>query len=414
MSEIVNFSGRSPLRLAIVTDALTVFGGAERVLEQLLLEFPEADLHALVDFSEPTQSNLILSKKARTSFIQQLPMARKYFRTYLQLWPLAIEQLDLSAYDVIITSHYAVSNGVITGPGQTHVSYTHSPMRYIWDLQLQYLRENDVHRGVKSVYARSLLHRLRLWDQAAAQRVDAFAVNSRFVGERVRKFYGRSSEVIYPPVDLSRFRLQTEKDNYFVTVSRLVPYKRIDLIIKAFNRMPDRKLVVIGTGPELKRLRKLAGPNVEVMGEQNGDVVADLVGRARAFVFAAVEDFGIAPLEAQACGTPVIGLGQGGLRETVRGLDAAAPTGVLFAEQTPEHLIDAVERLDAVYEHVSPEACRRNAMAFDNFTFRKKFREFVDRAVQRTDDFRHGHQVATIEPDPVRPVPFLALQGDTA
>ena len=367
----------APLRTAIVSDSLTVYGGAERVLEQILSVFPKADLFSLVNFPLNRHHDFLHGRPAQTTFIQHLPFATRHFRSYLPLWPLAIEQLDLSGYDLVISSHFAVAHGVITGPSQTHVVYTHSPMRYAWDLQAQYLADSSHGRGIKGALARRALHKIRTWDASAAQRVDRFAANSTFVANRIRKYYRRSSTVIHPPVDIDRFAAAAARERYYVTASRLVPYKRVDLIIEAFNRMPQRSLVVLGDGPELKRLRQMAGPNVSVAGHVDESTLADCVGRAQAFLFAAIEDFGIAPVEAQAAGVPVIALGQGGLLESVRGLGSDMPTGVFFDEQTPEAIIEAVNRFERHRDEISGDDCRRNAWRFRPAAFRHALAEFV-------------------------------------
>ncbi len=379
------------MRVAIVADGLATYGGAERVVECLLRRYPDADLFALVDFLPDSRRAWLQGRRVRTSFLQSLPYARRYFRGLLSLWPLAIEQFDLSGYDLVISSQFAVAHGVITGPGQTHVAYTHSPMRYAWDLQAQYLREARLDRGPLTLLARPMLHRLRLWDAAAAARVDAFSANSAFVAERIRKYYGRDSTLIHPPVFLDRFTYRTDKQDYFLYLGRLVPYKRVDLIVAAFAAMPDRRLVIAGDGPMLKALRARATPNVEVIGAVDARRADVLMGQARGFVFAAIEDFGIAPVEAQAAGTPVIGLGIGGLRETVRGLDTPRPTGVFFTEQTAEAVRDAVERFERIRPQLDPADCRANAGRFAPERFLDAFDAFAQAAVgRRGAPFEHA------------------------
>jgi len=368
------------VRIAIVTDGIWVYGGAERVLESMLEIYPEADVFALVNFLPPQERAWLRDRTIRTSFIQRLPGAKAYFRKLLGIWPLAIEQLDLTSYDLVISSQFSVAHGVITGPSQVHVAYTHSPMRYAWDLQAQYLRQANLHRGSKTYIARQMLHRLRIWDAVAAARVDAFSVNSAFVGERVRKFYRRDSAVIYPPVFLDRFGFCENKSDYYLYLGRLVAYKRVDLIVEAFAAMPDRKLVVAGAGPLLAQLKARATPNVQVLGRVDAAQADALMGGARAYLHAAVEDFGIAPVEAQAAGTPVVGLGIGGLRETVRGLLCARPTGVFFGEQTTEAIREAVEEFEGVRSDIRPHDCRENAGRFSPQNFRDSFRQFVDGA----------------------------------
>ena len=305
------------MRTAIVHDWLPVYAGAERVLEQMIEVRPEADLFSLIDFVPPEDRAFLRGKPVETSFLQRMPLARTQYRTYLPLAPLAIEQFDLTGYDLVVSSSYVVAKGVLTSARQLHVSYVHSPVRYAWDLYWQYLREGRMERGLRSVAARAVLHYLRLYDVATAPRVDVFVANSQNVARRIWKTYRRRAAVLYPPVDTDAFTLERDKDDYYVTVSRLVPYKKVALLVEAFRRMPGRRLIVIGDGPERAKIEALAGPNVEVWGQQPAEVVRRTVAHARAFVFAAEEDFGIAPVEAQACGTPVIAYGVGGARETV-------------------------------------------------------------------------------------------------
>ena len=388
------------MKTAIVHDWLTDRGGAEKVLHNLLEIYPHADLYCLVDFMSERDRGFLGGRPVNTSFIQKLPFARKKYRSYLPLMPLAIEQFDLSGYDLVISSSYAVAKGVITGPGQFHVSYIHSPIRYAWDLQHQYLHEASLDRGIKAKLARMLLHYMRMWDQRTASGVDEFIANSHFIGRRINKSYRRESTVIYPPVDTRNFTLYAEKEDFYLTASRLVPYKRIPMIVEAFSRMPDKKLIVIGAGPEMDKARELASPNVTLMGYQNFAVLLHHMQRARAFVFAAEEDFGIAPIEAQACGTPVIAFGRGGVLETVRGIDHPEPTGVFYDEQTAESLIAAIGEFEAQAHHIFPDACRASAERFSTERFRQEIKAFVETRVleislhQGQDALRH-HPTAT-------------------
>jgi len=371
-------------KVAVVHDWLVVVGGAEKVLSQIFEVWPDADLFATVDFLDDNLRGLLRDKHATTSFVQRLPFAEKRYRAYLPLMPMAIEQLDLSAYDIIISSSYAVAKGVITGPDQLHVSYVHSPIRYAWDLQHQYLRESGLTSGFKSMLARAALHYMRLWDHRTANGVDEFLANSRFIARRIQKVYRRPATVIYPPVDLSRFTLNEQKEDYYLTASRMVPYKCIPIIVEAFAAMPSRRLVVVGDGPELRRVRAAATPNVEVRGYCDTDELISLMQRARAFVFAAEEDFGITPVEAQACGTPVIGYGKGGSLETVRGqLGDPSPTGMFFEAQTPAAIVMAVERFERAEVRFTAAACRANAERFAPERFRAELGRFVDTAWQR-------------------------------
>lgn len=368
------------MKIAIVHDWLTLTGGAERVLEAMLDLYPDADIFCMVAFLEDEDVALTRHHPVRTSFIQKLPFARKHYRSYLPLMPIAVEQFDFTNYDLVLSSSHAVAKGVITGPDQLHISYVHSPIRYAWDLQNAYLKEVGMERGIKSALARSILHYMRIWDVRTSNGVDHFIANSAFVQARIRKAYQRDAAVIYPPVDTDRFTMCEEKEDFYLTASRMVPYKRIPLIVQAFATMPDKRLVVIGDGPEMAMVKAAAGANVTVMGRQSNAVLGDHMRRARAFVFAAKEDFGIVPVEAQACGTPVIAYGRGGSLETVNG-SGAERTGVFFAEQTREAIMAAVTAFEALTVAPSPAACRRNAERFGTDRFKRELREFVDRQV---------------------------------
>lgn len=361
------------MRVAIVSDWLTVYAGSERVVEQMLQVFPRAEVYAVVDFLEGKHREFLQGKGVHTSFLQNLPGARKHYRTYLPLMPLAIEQLDLRGYDLVISSSHAVAKGVITGPDTLHVGYIHSPPRYAWDLQHQYLEEAALSKGLKSALARGLLHYLRLWDGLAGQRPDVLVANSHYIARRIQKAYRRKAAVIYPPVDTNAFVLGQHKENFYLAASRMVPYKRMDLIVEAFAQMPDKKLVVIGDGPEMPKVQAKAGPNVTLLGYQPFEVLRDHMRRAKAFVFAAEEDFGIAPVEAQACGTPVIAFGRGGATETV----VAGETGVFFHEQSVESLITAIEEFEKL--SFDPLRVRRNAERFSAERFRQEFAALVER-----------------------------------
>ncbi|WP_287471012.1 glycosyltransferase family 4 protein [Thauera sp.] len=366
------------MKVAIVHDWLVGYAGAERVLEQLIFIFPDADLYTICDFLPDEERFFLQGKRPSTSFIQKLPKARSHYRSYLPLMPLAIEQFDLSGYDLIISSSHAVAKGVLTGPDQLHISYVHSPIRYAWDLQHQYLRESNLERGMKGWVAKWLLHKIRLWDSRTGNGVDHFIANSDFIARRIKKVYRRTADVIYPPVDVSSFTLRGQKDAFYLTASRLVPYKRIDLIIDAFRSMPDKQLVVIGDGPDMEKVRSRATPNIQLLGYQPFDVLRDHMQRARAFLFAAEEDFGIAPVEAQACGTPVVAFGKGGALETIRGLgELEAPTGVFFEQQTVQSVVEAVKLFEREMEYFSAANCRENAIRFATDSFCNQFRAFA-------------------------------------
>lgn len=366
------------MKIAIVHDWLTVYAGAERCLEQMLECFPQADLYSLIDFVPERERAFLKGKKPKTSFLQKLPFARTKYRAYLPLMPLAIEQFDLSGYDVVLSSSHAVAKGVLVGPDQLHVSYTYSPIRYAWDLQFQYLSEAGLSHGLRSTMVRWLLHRIRIWDARTSAGVDHFVAISHFIGRRIRKAYRRDAHVIYPPVDLEHFDIGNVKDDFYITASRMVPYKKIPLIIEAFSAMPDKNLIVIGTGPEWVKCQAAATPNVMLLGWQSSESLRDHLQRAKAFVFAAEEDFGIAPLEAQACGTPVIAFDKGGATETLRGLDDAQPTAVFFDAQTPAAICNAVDQFEASAGEITAEACRDNAMRFSAERFRHELVTFVE------------------------------------
>ncbi len=375
-------SKHSHMRVAIVHDWLPLYGGAERVLEQIIYLYPDADLFSIVDLIPPGQRGFLQNKPVQTSFVQRLPRVRTHYRSYLPLMPIAVEQFDLSGYDLVISSSYAVAKGVITGPDQLHICYCHSPIRYAWDLQNQYLRETGAGRGFSGVLVRALLHYIRLWDVRTAQGVNEFVANSAFIARRIHKVYGRHAHVIHPPVDTDSFTLQSQKEDFYLTVSRQVPYKKVSLIVEAFAGMPDKQLVVIGDGPEAAKIKQLAGPNVKLLGYQPRHVVVDYMQNARAFIFAAEEDFGIVPVEAQACGTPVIAYGRGGATETV----IPGVTGVLFAEQTVESIRGAVRELES--QEFDPRYLHQHAGRFSAKRFRKEFGEFIEHQIRLFDDLR--------------------------
>jgi glycosyltransferase involved in cell wall biosynthesis len=376
--------GLEHARVAIVHDWLTVCAGAERVLQQMLAVFPRADLYCVCDFVAPSEREFLCGRIPRTTFIQQLPGARKHYRSYLPLMPLAIEQLDLSGYDIVLSSSHAVAKGVLTGPNQLHVSYVHSPMRYAWDMQHQYLRESGLDKGAKGWAARWMLHRMRLWDIRTANGVDVFLANSRFIARRIRKTYRREADVLYPPVQLERFRPAAAKEDFYFAVSRLVPYKRMDVIVKAFREMPDRRIRIAGVGPERPKLEELARGfrNIELLGSCSDSEVAHHLAHARALVFAAEEDFGIVPLESQACGTPVIAYGRGGALETIRGLGRCdeAPTGVFFEEQSPASIVTAIRRFEGHRDGFEASACRAQAERFSPGAFQEGLKRRVSAA----------------------------------
>ncbi len=367
-----------PLRVAIVHDWFISYAGSERVVEQLIALFPQAEVFSLLDFLPAHQRGCLRGKQVATSFLQRLPFARRHYAKYLALMPLAIEQLDLSPYDLVLSSSHCVAKGVLTLPDQLHVSYVHTPMRYAWDAQHEYLAGAGMERGVRSVLARWLLHKMRTWDARSANGVDALVANSHFIARRIMKAYRRQAHVIYPPVDVEAITPGRARDDFYVTASRLVPYKRIDLLVDAFAELSDRRLIVIGDGPEFGRLQARASKNVTLVGYQDTATMHDYLRRARAFVYASREDFGIAPVEAQAAGTPVIAYGRGGAAEIVCGLETSRPTGVLFGEQAPTVIVEAVRAFEREEDRITPAECRANALRFSVQRFRREMLAFVD------------------------------------
>lgn len=360
------------MKVAVVCDWLVVYAGAERVLEQILNVYPDADLFCLVDFLPKGKRDFIKNKQTRTTFIQNLPGARKHYRSYLPLMPIAIEQLDVTGYDLVISSSHCVAKGILTGPNQVHISYVHSPIRYAWDLTHQYMTEANLNHGIKGMMAKLILHYMRLWDTRTANGVDYFIANSKFIAKRIKKVYGREADVIYPPVDVDAFECCEDKEDYYLTASRLVPYKKVKLIVEAFNEMPDKKLVVIGDGPDYEKTKAVAKDNIVMMGYQPFAVLKDKMQHARAFVFAAEEDFGITPVEAQACGTPVIAYGKGGALETVK----LNETGVFFYRHDVKSIVEAISKFECSTK-MSSIQCRKNAERFNIKRFENEIREYV-------------------------------------
>lgn len=372
-----NGSYMQELNVGIVADWFITYAGSEKVVAEFLDVFPEAELYSVVDFLSSENKSHFKNKNITTTFIQKFPFARKKYQSYLPFMPLAIEQLDVSKHDVILSSSHAVAKGVLTGPDQLHISYIHSPIRYAWDLQHQYLRESNLHKGFKGLLAKWILHNIRIWDYRTSNGVDHFIANSKFIARRIKKVYGRHADVIYPPVDVERFTLNENKEQYYFTASRLVPYKRIDLIVEAFSHMKDKKLVVIGDGPEMNKIKAKATSNIEILGYQSNSVMVDYMRNARAFVFAAEEDFGITPVEAQSCGTPVIAYGKGGALETIRPIGVEKATGVFFYNQDVKSIIDSVNFFEQHSDEIILSDCRLNALKFSEQRFKREIQEYV-------------------------------------
>jgi len=361
------------MRVAIVHDWLVTNAGAEKVLKEIVHLYPNADIFSLVDFlSNEDRKNIITGKKVQTSFIQKLPLAKKHFRNYLPLFPKAIESLDVSHYDLVLSSSWAVAKGVKTTLAQIHICYCYTPIRYAWDLYEEYT--SDLSQPKKYLVQKSLSY-IRKWDIATLDRVNHFIADSLFIQERIHRTYDRESTVIYPPVDVEKFTLVENKEDFYLAASRLVPYKKTKLIVEAFNLMPDKKLVVIGKGEEYEEIKSIAKENIVVLGYQTDEVLVEHMQKAKAFVYAAVEDFGIVPIEAMACGTPVIALNKGGTKETV--LDGQ--TGIHFEEQTTQSIIDAVHTFETL--SFSASFISQYAKKFSITNFHNAFKQCIENKI---------------------------------
>ncbi|MBR8463712.1 glycosyltransferase family 4 protein [Campylobacter sp. faydin G-24] len=366
------------MKKALVHDWFSVYAGAERCIESFTNIWDDFEIFSLIDFlNDSDREKILKGKSVNTSFIQKLPKSKSKYRNYLPLFPFAIEQFDLSDYDIILSSSHAVAKGVLTHSNQLHISYIHTPIRYAWDLYFQYLKESGLDKGIKGYIAKYFLHKIRIWDIATVNRVDYFIANSNYIANRIKKIYGKDSSVIYPPVDTSKFDVKSDKENFYLTASRMVPYKKIDLIVEAFAKT-DKKLVVVGDGPDMKKIKSKAGKNIEILGYQNDNVMIDLMQRARAFVFAAKEDFGITPVEAQACGTPVICLSKGGTKETV--IDMIS--GVHFNEQSIQSLLQAIDKFERNIDVFDISKIRKNALKFSKERFEYEIKNFVEQKYQ--------------------------------
>lgn len=364
-----------PRRVAIVHDWLTGMRGGERCLEVVCELFPDAPLFTLLHVPGRV-SPTIERHRIVTSFIQRLPGAESHYRNYLPLFPAAIGRFDLRDYDLVLSLSHCVAKAAPASRHALHLSYSFSPMRYVWDLYDDYF-------GPRAAWPTRLLMppiaaALRRWDRDTS-RVHAFAAISSHIADRIRRIYGRSSEVIHPPVDVARFQPVSTAQDFYLVVSALVPYKRIDLAVKAATRL-RRRLLVVGTGPEAQRLRAVAGPTVEFLGWKSDEEVADLYARCRAVLFPVVEDYGIVPLEAAAAGRPTIALGRGGARETMIGLGELeeAPTAVFFDEQTVESLSDAISRFEANAHRFDPTCLRARATQFDRPLFARRLSAWIE------------------------------------
>ena len=361
-------------RIALVHDWFDCVAGSEKVVREMIKCFREPTVYSIVDHLDDQQKEYLGVRDIETSFIQRLPF-QKSFRNYLPLMPFAAEQFDVSDADVVLSSSHAFAKSVITSCEQLHVSYVHTPIRYAWDLQHEYLQQQNLKWGPKAWMVRAALHYIRMWDRGTADRPDVYVANSNFVAKRIWKTYRRKSHVVYPPVDVNRFTPEHRKENFYLAAGRLVPYKRFDLVVEAFSKFKDVQLVVVGDGTEMAKLKSMAGPNVKLMGYQSDEVLVDLMRRTKGFVFGALEDFGIMPVEAMACGTPVIGLGRGGTRETI----LHGKTGIHFEEQTCESLTEAIATFEAMpADYFDANEIRKHAETFSAERFRAQFKTLVE------------------------------------
>jgi glycosyltransferase involved in cell wall biosynthesis len=382
-----------PERVAFVRDWLTVYGGADRTMEAALDLFPDAPIYALVYQRPHFVATALAARDVRTSFIDRAPGGRRWYRAYLPLMPLAIEQFDLRPFDLVVSMSHLVAKGVLTRADQLHIAYVFTPVRYGWDLYFAALDTLPPPAHLVRGPLRLLLHYLRLWDLAAASRPDVLVAASQTAARRIWKTYRRAAQVIAPPVEIDRFRADRPRDDFYLTVSRLVPYKRVALLVEAFNRL-RRPLVVIGDGPERRRLARRAGPTIRLLGEQPDEVVAEHMERCRAFVYAAEEDFGIALVEAQAAGAPVIAYGRGGAGETV----IPGETGILFTEQSVDAVVAAVEAFEAAATRFHPERIRLTTTRFSRQRFQEAFAALIDREWAR---FKGHVPAAVLERTPL-------------
>lgn len=362
------------IKKAIVHDWFAGYAGSERVVESFTNVYPGVPVHVLFNLLTKEEQEIVTkNSKVVTSFIQKFRGVKKNHRKYLPLFPYAVEQFDLSNYDLILSSSHAIAKGVLTNSNQLHICYCHTPIRYAWDLTHQYLKESNLDKGLFGLFAKIVLHYIRIWDASNVNRVDYFIANSNYIKRRIKKVYGKNSEVIYPPVDTEKFKCETQKDNYYLTASRLVPYKRIDLIASAFTKMPDKKLIIIGDGPEEKKIKAQSGKNIEMVGYQDGEALAKYMQKAKAFVFAADEDFGIMVVEALSSGTPVIAFNKGGVTETIKD----GETGILFNEQSVDSITDAVKTFEQKENNFDSISLSNYAKQFDRKIFEEKLNKFV-------------------------------------
>jgi glycosyltransferase involved in cell wall biosynthesis len=358
------------LKIAIVCDWLTDYAGAERVVYEMHQLFPKAPIYT--SLYDPKRCKVFKFADVRESWLGKLPFARAKHRLFFPMMPKVFESMDLSEFDIVLSSCHSASKGVITQPETMHVSYCHSPVRYLWDHSHSYQKRYESFSPLKLIY-KPILHKIRLWDRIAADRVDRYVANSAYVGRRIQKYYGRESEVIHPPADLNRFQAVKNKGEHYLAVGRLIPYKRFDLVVEAFNRL-GKSLVVVGTGSELAKLQKLAGENIQFLGRVSEEALEDAYGNAKALIFPQLEDFGIVPLEAMGSGTPVLAFGEGGALETVKD----GISGLFFKEQSVDSIMDCVKRFEAM--EWPPEEVSKSVSEFSAPRFKAELRHFIEAA----------------------------------
>ncbi len=359
-------------KVAIIHDWLNGMRGGEKVLEELLEIFPEADIFTLF-LEEKNISERIKAHKIFPSSLNRYRFIRKHYKHFLPLFPAAIEEFNLKGYDIVISSSHCVAKGIIPHPGSLHISYIHSPMRYIWDRYYSYFGKV---KGLKKLYIKGQISKLRTWDTAGSSRVDHFVANSRFIKERIWRYYRREAAVIHPPVDIESFLpTPNPKKDYFLTVSALVPYKENDLLVRAFNKTGDR-LIIVGKGSEEKKLKKIAEKNIEFKKDVSQEELIELYRHAAAFVFGGVEDFGISFVEAQACGIPVVAYKKGGVLDIV-----TEGTGILFNRQSTNDLIDALTKIKK--NNFKPSFIRENSLKFAMKNFKIKFKNYFDEVIDK-------------------------------
>ncbi len=353
-------------KVAIVHDWLCVDGGAEVVLNRLLLMFPKADIYTTVDILSDDKREFLRGHKIYTTVLQKYKFIAKRYSYFMHLMPYLIEQFDLSKYDMVISSSHFVAKGVITHPEQLHFAYIYSPVRYAWDMYFEYDRAGAFGKRLKNIFMKKWLHRMRIWDFVSSYRADYLISDSKFIQKRIRKYWRRNSTVVYPPVEIANTVYHEEKKEYYITLSRLVEYKRVDIIIRAFNEFPNKELIIIGDGRAKDKLVKMSKSNINFKGYLPRVEAMTLISRAKAFVFMAKEDFGIVPIEAQACGTPVVAYGQGGVKETV----LEGETGVFVEKQDKDSLKEAILKFEKI--SFSPKKCREFSEKFSPQEFEKK------------------------------------------